>query len=127
MPASRKIKKVYYHKLIRDRVPQTMQAKGKKFSVRTLTKAAFRRELLLKVGEEASALPALNTADAIASEMGDVLDVLDAIQKEFRISSVLLRKHRAQAMKRKGGFRKRVYLIWAQRDEYKTNERRSRR
>lgn len=121
------MKKVYYNKLIRDRVPVMMRAKGKKFSTRILSKAGFRRELLKKVGEEASALPKLKDIEEIASEMGDVLDVLDVIQKEFRISSTLLRKHRAAAMKKKGGFRKRVYLIWSQRDEYKTNERRNRR
>jgi len=127
MPASRKIKKIYYHKLIRDKVPDTMRNVPKEFAIRTLSRTEFRLELLRKVGEEASALPKLTKKEDIISEVGDVLDVLDEIRREYSIRPRELSLARLQAKKKKGGFQKRVFLIWSEKKKYKTNERRNRR
>lgn len=121
------MKRTYYRKLIRDKVPEKMRRMGKAFEVRTLTKKDFRTELLKKVGEEASALPRLRSATEIAPELADVLDVVSAILSEFKISQKTLAKAREENAKKKGGFKKRVYLVWSQSDDYTTNERRNAR
>ncbi len=100
-----------------------MRRKGVAFETRTLAKAEFRKELLTKVGEEASALPLLQSNTDIIAEMADVFDVLDAIQSEFKISASSISKQRKENSKKKGGFKKRVYLEWSQKSGYKTNER----
>lgn len=59
--------KVYYRKLIRDKIPEVMRAKGKAFSVHPLGQKAFEKELLRKVEEEASALPNVKTRAELIS------------------------------------------------------------
>ena len=100
-----------------------MRRKGVAFESRTLAKTEFRKELLKKVGEEASALPRLLSNTDIVAELADVLDVLDAIQSEFKISAVSVAKQRKENSKKKGGFKKRVYLGGSRISENKTNER----
>lgn len=117
------MKKRYYHKLIRDKVPVNMAAKGVAFRVRKLTTPEFRRELLKKVGEEASALPRLKKNTDIADELADTLDVIRAIQKTFGITNAQIRNAQKKAMNKKGGFNKRIYLYWSADSDYKTNER----
>lgn len=117
------MKKIHYNKLIRDRVPSNMKKKGVQFRVTTLTAEKTKRELLRKVGEEASALPVVKDRAELISEVGDVLDVIDEIVRVNKISSKDLRTSRRSAMLKKGGFRKRYYLHWSADNGYRTNER----
>lgn len=117
------MKRIHYNKLIRDKVPGNMARKGVSFKTKTLSLAALKKELLKKVGEEASSLPNLKNSDDIAEELGDTLDVIDEILRVFKISRSQLAKARQAAMKKKGGFKKRVYLYWSEDTGYKTNER----
>lgn len=117
------IKKKYYNKLIRDKVPNNMKQKGVAFHVSTLNQAALKRELLKKVGEEASSLPGLRNRQQLAEELGDILDVIDEVQRVFKITTLLVRQTRRQAAQRKGGFKKRIYLHWSADSGYRTNER----
>lgn len=121
------MKRTHYNKLIRDRVPANMKRKGAAYKVKRLGVRQFKTELLKKVGEEASALPGLSSKKDIASELADTLDVIKEIQKTFRISSTEIKRAQKQAMAKKGGFRKRIYLVWSQDTGYKTNERKGRR
>ncbi len=118
------MRKIQYNKLIRDRIPLVMKKNGAAFKVRRLKLSAFKRELLKKVGEEASSLPRLKKKDDITDELADTLDVIKELQSVFKISNADIRKAQQQAMKRKGGFRKRIYLYWSQDTGYRTNERR---
>lgn len=117
------MKKRFYNKLIRDKVPAIIAASGADFRIKRLSVTAFRKELLKKVGEEASALPKLNKRTDITDELADTLDVIQEIQKEFRISTANIRAAQKKAMARKGGFKKRIYLYWSADNGYKTNER----
>ncbi|PIV83738.1 MAG: hypothetical protein COW51_03305 [Candidatus Moranbacteria bacterium CG17_big_fil_post_rev_8_21_14_2_50_44_12] len=51
------MKKIFYQKLIRDKIPEKMTRVGAAFEIRHLGKKEFEKELLKKVGEEASGLP----------------------------------------------------------------------
>lgn len=118
------MKKIYYHKLIRDRIPLVMKKNGAAFKLKVLQQSAFKKELLKKVGEEASSLPHLKKKLDIVDELADTLDVIREIQRVFKISDSEIRSAQKSAMKRKGGFKKRLYLYWSQDTGYKTNERR---
>jgi predicted house-cleaning noncanonical NTP pyrophosphatase (MazG superfamily) len=121
------MKKVFYRKLIRDKIPEKMRRLGKVFKVRTLGAKEFRRELLKKVGEEASALPTLKKKGDILAELADVQDVVDAVRKEFGITNIELKRAQAANASKKGGFRARIYLEWSESDDYQTNERKGKR
>src|SRR5690242_4449356 len=117
------MKKKFYNKLIRDHVPGTMRRKGVAFKATRLNLKKFKRELLKKVGEEASSLPRLTTNQDIAEELGDTLDVIAEIQRVFKIPKRQVDRARRAAAKKKGGFARRLFLHWSADDGYRTNER----
>ena len=118
------MRKVYYHKLIRDKIPEKMKAKGVAFAVRKLGRKKFEAELLQKVGEEASGLLPAKTKEELVSEMADVVDVLEEVKKLKNITQKQIEAVRKVNAKKKGGFEKRIFLVWSADDGYKTNERR---
>ncbi len=120
------MKKIYYYKLIRDRIPEKIRKKGGTSKTRVLKAREFERELLKKVEEEASALPRVRSRTALISELADVIDVLYEIKKVKKISDKEIAAAQWENFKRKGGFRKRLYLVWASDTGYRTNERRYR-
>lgn len=104
----------YYHKLIRDSVPDVMDAKGVVYEIGYLDDADFLRELLRKATEEAQELTAAKDRAEAVREMGDVLDVLDAIRTQYGIGDEELLASREEQWKKKGGFVKRVFLFWTE-------------
>ncbi|MCL4403751.1 nucleoside triphosphate pyrophosphohydrolase [Patescibacteria group bacterium] len=118
------MKRIYYNKLIRDKIPEKIAKKGSAYEARKLGAKDFERELLKKVGEEASGLLNARTKDEITSELADVLDVVEEIKRTKRISSAQIRSAQRLSYRTKGGFKKRLFLFWSADDGYKTNERR---
>ncbi len=118
------MEKIYYNKLIRDRIPLKIARNGGGCRLRKLKQKEFERELLKKVGEEADGLLAAKTKDELASELADVLAVIEEIKKAKRISSKQISKAMRENFTKKGGFEKRLFLIWSSDTGYKTNERR---
>jgi predicted house-cleaning noncanonical NTP pyrophosphatase (MazG superfamily) len=117
------MKRIYYNKLIRDKVPANMARKGVRFKVKTISGRTFKIELLKKVGEEASSLPQLTKRADITDELADTLDVINEIKRVFHITDAQIRAAQKKAFAKKGGFNKRVYLYWSEDTGYRTNER----
>ncbi len=117
------MKRIYYHKLIRDRIPEKIERNGGDYQVRKLKQKEFERELLKKVGEEAGGLLAAKTVDELVSELADVIAVIEEIKKTKCISEKRLSESLKANFKRKGGFRKRLFLVWSSDTGYKSNER----
>lgn len=115
----------YYNKLIRDKFPEIFAKKGVAYETKKLSAPEFRRELLKKVGEEASALPRLEKKEDITPELADTLDVIDEIKRTYKITDEEIKQAQATAKRRKGGFKKRLFLFWSEDDGYQTNERRN--
>ena len=106
------VKKVYYNKLIRDKIPERIIECGGDYKVR----------LLKKVGEEASGLLAAKTKSDIIKEIADVVDVIEEIIKVKGISNQEIKKQQQENKKLKGGFKKKLFLYWSSDTGYKTNE-----
>ena len=124
------MKKIYYNKLIRDRIPEKMTRAGAAYEVRKLGKKEFEKELLKKVGEEASGLLAVKnrargraSKEDIIEELADVLDVAEEIRRHWKIKLSCLRARQKENALKKGGFKKRIYLVWSEDTGYRTNER----
>lgn len=123
-----KINKVYYNKLIRDNIPLKMDNLGVRYETKTLNFRRFKKELIRKVLEESSALTKEKDKKGIVDELADVLDVIDEIKKVFRIKSEEIRNMQRINSQKKGGFKKKIFLIWSEaNDDYKTNERRGKK
>jgi predicted house-cleaning noncanonical NTP pyrophosphatase (MazG superfamily) len=117
------MKKIFYNKLIRDKIPERIEESGGEYLVKKLNNQSFLKELIKKVGEESDGLVKAKTKKEIIDEMGDVFDVLDEIKKTLKIKSSELLVSRKNAFKKKGGFKKRLFLVWSSDTGYKSNER----
>src|SRR4030066_1347555 len=117
------MKKIFYRKLIRDRIPEKMTRVGATYETRKLGKREFERELLKKVGEEASGLLAAKNKNDIIKELADVLDVAEEVRKHWKIKPSCIRTRQKENALKKGGFKKKIYLVWSEDTGYRTNER----
>ncbi|MFA5925840.1 MAG: nucleoside triphosphate pyrophosphohydrolase [Parcubacteria group bacterium] len=117
------MKKIFYRKLIRDNIPKEMLRAGAKFEVRKLGKKDFEKELLKKVGEEASGLLAAKNKKEIIEELADVLDVTEEIRRYWKINPARIREKQKENARRKGGFKEKTYLVWSEDTGYRTNEK----
>ena len=106
------VKKVFHRKLIRDKIPQVIEANGGKYEVRTMGKREFEKELKRKLVEEASELQETKKEDLV-NEMADVLELLKSIAEFYKIDFKLLEEKQIQKRKERGGFRKRLFLLWS--------------
>src|SRR3990167_6671459 len=86
------MKKIYYRKLVRDKIPKRISQSGGKYAVKTLSVPSFKKELLKKVEEEASGLANAKVKSEIVAETGDLLDVLGKVYIFFgqRIPAIVL-------------------------------------
>ncbi len=116
-------KRIIYNKLVRDTIPAVIARNGGSSKIRILATKAFRRELLKKAVEEARELEGLTNRSEIVAELGDTLDVLDAIQQTFHITKKELSASRKKAMAKKGGFKKRLFLLWTTDTGYKNKSK----
>jgi predicted house-cleaning noncanonical NTP pyrophosphatase (MazG superfamily) len=117
------MKKIYYNKLIRDKIPEKMKRAGAAFEIRKLGKKEFEKELLKKVEEEASGLVAAKNNQEIIEELADVLDAVEEVRRIKKIKPSCVKKAQKENVIKKGGFRERIFLVWSEDTGYKTNEK----
>ena len=117
------MKKIYYHKLVRDQIPENIKAQGGTYLIRKLKPKEFERALIKKVGEESDGIVNAKTRKDLISELGDVLDVIETIKKLKRITTLDIVRAQREALKRKGWFNKHLYLVWSSDTGYRSNER----
>lgn len=118
------MKKVRYNKLVRDRIPEVIKKNGAECEFVNLKSKEFGRELLKKAGEEADGLMNAKNRQELISELADVVDVLEEIKKIKKITAEEITLARKKNFEQKGGFRKKIFLVWSSDDGYKSNERR---
>lgn len=99
-----------YHKIVRDRIPELIAAKGGKPESRVLAPDDYARLLREKLVEEARELVGAQTYDALVSELADVAEVMAALQRVHSISDETLAGVRAAKIAERGGFDGRVFL-----------------
>jgi predicted house-cleaning noncanonical NTP pyrophosphatase (MazG superfamily) len=118
------MKKIFYRKLIRDRIPEKMDRVGAAYEIKKLNKIEFEKELLKKVEEEASGIPKAKNKKEIIEELADVLDVIKEIKRIKKIRPSDIKKAQKENTRKKGGFRKKIFLVWSEDTGYRTNEKR---
>lgn len=95
-----------YNKLVRDRIPEIIEADGLKPITRKLNKKQLLTEAIQKIGEEAKEL----AQNPSAEELADIEELVIAIRDELGIKAKDLEKVRKQKAKERGGFKKRIFL-----------------
>ena len=92
-------------KLVRDKIPQIIQADGKSPIIRTLSEEDYLHELDKKLNEEVAEYQ----ADKSIEEMADVLEVLYAICEARGHSLEELEQVRKEKSDKRGAFKERIY------------------
>ena len=93
-----------YNKLVRDNIPEILDAKGVSYEKRVADEEEYKVELLRKLNEEISEF----STDGDVEELADVLEVIEALKKlpEYEnVEEIRLRKRQ-----KRGGFDKRIIL-----------------
>jgi predicted house-cleaning noncanonical NTP pyrophosphatase (MazG superfamily) len=100
---------VIYRKLVRDRIPEIIQAEGRHPVTRVLDDAGYRQALLSKLIEEAREASHATAGD-LPGELADVLEVLRTLTITAGISWPQLLALAEDKRSRRGGFGRRIFL-----------------
>lgn len=95
-----------YNKLVRDKIPEIIEADGKLCKIRVLPNDEYIAALELKLNEEVAEYQ----VDKSLEEMADVLEVLYAICVARGYSLDELEKMRIMKAQKRGGFNEKVFL-----------------
>lgn len=106
------MRKFYHKKLIRDKIPELIEANKDKYEVRVMDDDEFKRELKRKLIEEAKEVKGAKRSELL-KELADVLELIKSIAESEDISFEVIEKKRRQRRKERGGFKKRLFLIWS--------------
>lgn len=94
----------HYNKLVRDKIPERLDAKGIPYEQRIATTEEYREELIKKLVEEAHEF----SEEGSIEELADVCEVIEALRAlpEYKdVESMRLQKH-----EERGGFEGRIIL-----------------
>lgn len=95
-----------YHKLVRDKIPEIINAQGKTAVTSILPDDAYLLQLHRKLQEEMGEY----MENHCAEEICDIIEVLYAIADTMGISPAQLEALRRQKAKERGGFSRRIFL-----------------
>lgn len=104
-------KVVKYNKLIRDRIPEIIRKAGWKPTIRILRKSEFLGAVKKKALEEAEELIQSKNRKGIIDEIVDIQELLDVLASEIKITKSEVKKLQVAKRKKRGGFKKRLFLI----------------
>lgn len=94
----------HYRKLVRDNIPEILDAKGVAYTRHTADEEEYKKELVAKLVEECAEFAEATSVE----ELADVLEVLKALQalpEYFDLEDVCLEKRTER-----GAFEKRIIL-----------------
>ncbi len=93
-----------YRKLVRDRIPEILDAKGVDYEKHTADESEYRTELIKKLSEETREF----SEEGSVEELADVLEVIDALRRLPEYA--LVDEVKAKKLEERGGFQERTIL-----------------
>lgn len=97
---------IKYDKLVRDKIPEIIEASGKKCTVEVMDNETYIKYLDTKLNEELAEYQ----ADKSIEELADLLEVMQAVAVARGYSVEELEKVRKEKADKRGGFEKRLLL-----------------
>ncbi len=95
-----------YNKLIRDKIPEIIAAKGEQAETHTADDKEFLEKAKEKIAEEVQEFLESNDPE----ELADLLEITYATAMAVGVSEDELNNIRAQKLEKRGGFEKRIIL-----------------
>jgi predicted house-cleaning noncanonical NTP pyrophosphatase (MazG superfamily) len=106
-----------YKKLIRDKIPEMMDAAGVGYELTTLDGDAYHAALREKLVEEAMEVAQAPERGALIDELADVQEVLAALMAATGVTGAEVAAVQRQRRAERGGFERRLELVWTERAE----------
>lgn len=100
-----------YNKLVRDLIPEVIEATGKEFRTRILGEEEYKKELIIKLKEESEEYFAAESSMESLEELADMLEVIRTLAVVHGATWEELEALREKKAEARGGFQERVYLI----------------
>lgn len=100
-----------YNKLVRDKIPQIIEASGKKFSTKILSDKAYKIEAKKKLQEELDEYIEAKSDENALEELADMLELIHALAKVHGSSIDEVEQIRAKKSEKRGGFEEKIFLI----------------
>ena len=100
-----------YNKLVRDLIPQVIEADGKTCVTRVLDPSEHLREIKAKMQEEALEFQGATSSREAVEELADILELVHAALHIYDVSYEQLEQVRVQKKEKRGGFSEGIYLI----------------
>jgi predicted house-cleaning noncanonical NTP pyrophosphatase (MazG superfamily) len=101
--------RITYNKLVRDQIPEIIQADGHRAVIRILDQESYRAALLEKLAEEAQEAREA-PAELLDVELADVLEVLQAIAQAHDLSWNDILEIAKRKRAERGAFENRIFL-----------------
>lgn len=101
--------RIVHGKLVRDRIPEIIEAAGKTATVRVLDEAELIPALISKLAEEAEELRHAEPDDRLG-ELADLHEVLSALTEALGFSGEQVREAARRKRAERGGFSHRLWL-----------------
>lgn len=95
-----------YNKLVRDRIPEIIEASGRKFDTHIATKEEYTKLLEEKLQEEVKEY----LEDKNLEELADVLEVVIALSENLGYTEEALIQKRQEKFEERGGFKEGIVL-----------------
>ena len=100
------MKKLQYNKLVRDKIPEIIEASGKTCSTEVLSDGEYLKMLDAKLDEELAEYH----KDQNVEELADLIEVIYAAAKARGYTLEELETVRAEKAAKRGGFEKKIFL-----------------
>jgi predicted house-cleaning noncanonical NTP pyrophosphatase (MazG superfamily) len=100
-----------YNKLVRDRIPEVIEATGKNFSTRILNEQEYIKELKKKSFEELNEYVNTENDKHAVEELADLLEIIHALAEYHGASIEEVEKVRQVKAAKRGGFKEKIFLI----------------
>jgi len=95
-----------YNKLVRDKIPEIIEAEGKTLKTRILNNEEYLQALIIKLGEEFDEFK----QDSNIEELADLQEVILALADALNIKHSDLAKALSEKTLKRGAFKKRIFL-----------------
>lgn len=108
----RSIRRYYHRKLVRDKIPEIIEAAGDSYKSFVLSITEAKKLMRKKLVEEVRELES-SSKEEVVNELVDVLQLVRSIAETENISFQSLERERKKKEKKTGAFKKRIFLVWS--------------
>src|SRR5690625_1591760 len=100
-----------YNKLVRDKIPDFIRNDNKKFTTKILDEKQYTIELKKKLKEELEEYILASDESEALEELADIIELIHALSETHSENLAKVEQVRQEKAKKRGGFKKRIFLI----------------